>query len=355
MKIIDRYLAKQVILAILVVSVALLGFDLFFNLVHELKVVGRGSYTLGVALQYLALIAPTRLYAMFPWSALIGTLISLGFLANHSELVVLRTAGLSVFRISVALLKGAMILLIFVLILGEGIAPTTERLGQNKRMSALSGGQTIQTLFGIWVRQGNEFIHIHSVLSDDELIGVTCYQFDDNRKLMKAFYAQSAKRSGDAWQLNHVQGTKFLADKTEVFKAISLNIPQVVETEILEAAMVKHPERLSLIVLWRTIEYRTQNELNTQVYKMALWTKLLQPVVILMMVLLAIPFTFGPLRSVSMGFRVVAGILVAFSFHTLNNFLVPLAVVYQFPPFLAVLLPILIFGMGWVWLMKKVK
>lgn len=355
MRIIDRYLAKQIISAILVVSLALLGFDLFFNLVHELRIVGRGTYTLMAAFEYLALIAPMRLYAMFPWSALIGSLISLGFLANHSELVVLRTSGISIFRISLSVLKGASVLLVFILILGEGIAPITERLAQNKRTSALSGGQTIQTPFGIWVRQGNEFIHIQSIRNPNELWGITCYQFNDYRKLTKAFYAKTAKREGSIWKLENIQGTEFLQDRTKTFEFKSSIMQKMLETEILEAGTVKHPERLSLLLLWRTIEHRTQNELNAEVYKVALWTKIFQPVVILMMVFLSIPFVFGPLRSVSTGFRVVVGILAAFTFHTVNNLLVPLAIVYQFPPLLAVLCPILLFGGVGIWLMKRVK
>src|SRR5437016_4403641 len=93
--ILDKYLAKQIIGIILVTSLALLGIDLFFNLVNELKIVGKGSYHSGEMLSYLALTAPTRFYVMFPWSALIGTLIALSMMANHRELVVMRTSSIS--------------------------------------------------------------------------------------------------------------------------------------------------------------------------------------------------------------------------------------------------------------------
>ncbi len=355
MVILDRYLAKQVIFSILMVSIALLGFDLFFSLVHELKVVGRSQYTLTAALSYLLLTIPSRMYAMFPWSALIGTLISLGALANHSELVVMRTASFSVGRITWGVVKAALLLLIVVVLVGEGIAPITERIAQSKRTWALSGGQTIQTPYGIWVRQGKEFIHIQSVRTDGELIGVTCYQFDHQRHLKKAFFAESANQNNGQWQLNGVVGTEFSAEKTLPFHKETMHLAQVLEPDILEAAMVRHPERLSLPILWRTIQHRTKNELNTQSYEGAFWVKICQPIVIIMMVFIAVPFVFGPLRSVSMGFRVVAGILVSFVFHTLNTFLTPLAIVYQLPPILAVLLPIFLFtSIGFI-LLKRAR
>ncbi len=354
MKILDHYIGKQIVLTILMVAFALLGFDLFFHLVHELKVVGKGQYGLSVALTFLGLSIPTRLYTMFPWSALIGSLIGLGMLANHSELVVMRTAGISVLRITWAVLKAALILLIFVVLLGEGIAPITERLAQTKRTFALSGGQTIETAFGVWVRQGEEFIHIQTVRADGELQGITRYQFDNNRKLKRAIFAKSALPEKGHWRLKQVKGTEFLSQGTRVFQEETQFVPHLLEPEILQTAMVKHPERLSLLTLWRTIHHRLKNELNAENYELAFWSKVFQPVVILMMVFLAVPFVFGPLRSVSIGSKVLVGIFVAFLFHTVNSLFVPLAIVYQFPPILAVLLPIIVFsGLGF-WILRRI-
>ena len=93
MKIINRYIGKQVIIMILVVAVALLGVDLFFYLVNELKFVGRGNYQLSTAFAFIALTIPRKIYIMFPWSALLGTLLALGQLAKSSELVVMRASA----------------------------------------------------------------------------------------------------------------------------------------------------------------------------------------------------------------------------------------------------------------------
>jgi lipopolysaccharide export system permease protein len=355
MKILDDYIAKQIIKTILIVALALLGFDLFFKLVDELKFVGRGQYTLSTAFTFLLLTIPSRLYAMFPWSALIGALIGLGALANHSELVVMRTASISVARITWAVLKAAFILMFFVVLLGEGVAPTTERLASDKRTLALSGGQTIQTDFGLWVRQGREFIHVQTIRPNGELLSVTRYQFDTHRRLTKTLFAERAVLVDNAWHLYEVRGTELLADKTRTFKTETQIIETLLEPEILETAMVKHPERLSLPALFRVIQHRSKNALNTQSYQLAFWTKILQPIVILMMVFLAVPFVFGPLRTGSQGRRLVVGILVAFLFHTVNNLFAPLAVVYQFSPILAVLPPILAFSGAGIWMLGRIK
>lgn len=362
MKILDVYIARVIISAVLVVTLALLGFDLFFNLTHELQAVGKGNYTLSAACIYLILTIPSRLYMLFPWSALIGSLIGLGALASHSELVVMRTSGVSVARITWAAMKAACILMVIVVFLGEGIAPITTELAKTRKALALSDGQTLETAYGVWVRQGRAFMHIQSVQAKDRLVGVARYVFDVNRTLTEALYAQSAELQRDGqegkheiWQLNQVQGTRFFQDKTSAFKENTMRISDLLAPEILETVSVKHPERLSMIALFRVIRHRAKNDLDAQHYEIAFWGKILRPVVVLMMVFLAVPFVFGPLRTVSMGFRVVSGLIVAFLFHTLNSLFTPLAVVYQAPPILAVLMPVLLFsGIGF-WILRRIR
>lgn len=355
MEILNKYIIKQVIAFVLMVILTLVGLDLFFNLVHELKIVGRGQYTLSLALGYLLLTIPSRLYSLFPWASLIGTLMGLGMLASHNELVVMRASGVSIGKIIRIVLKGAFILTLAVTLVGEGIAPLTEQLAQDKRTLALSNGQTVHTDLGLWVKHDHAFIHVQSIGSNGELLGITRYQFDTDSRLQEALFAESAIQEEDQWRLNHIQATRFFPNRTQVLKKETQLMNDLLEPEILETSLVKHPERLPLPLLWRTIQQRLKNGLQVQSYELALFTKLLHPVAILMMLFLAVPFVFGPLRSVSVGFRIVVGIIVAFLFSTLNNLFSPLAVAYHFPALLAVLLPILLFGGMGFWMLKRVK
>lgn len=353
--ILDKYIARNVIATILLVSLALLGLDIFFTLVNELKSVGRGNYTLSAALTFLALTAPTRLYAMFPWSALLGTLISLGMLATHRELVVMRTSSISVMRIGYSVFKAALILTFFIVIIGEGIAPFTERIAQSKKTLAISGGQSIETPYGLWVRQAEEFIHIRTLQSATELLGVTRYEFNPNRSLKVISFAERAVKEKNGWRLTNIKGTQFEQNKTRTFNLKEQMLPNLLEPVVLETARMKHPERLSLPTLWRIIRHRVKNELDAKNYQLAFWNKIFQPVLILLMVILAVPFVFGPLRSVSMGFRIVAGIFVAYLFNTVTAMFAPLAIVYQIPPLIAVLIPMVLFAVLAYVLLRRVK
>ena len=55
MKILDKYIQKQLFSTIAVVSVCLLGLDLFFYFINEVRFIGKGDYNLSNALYYILL------------------------------------------------------------------------------------------------------------------------------------------------------------------------------------------------------------------------------------------------------------------------------------------------------------
>jgi len=72
------------------------------------------------------------------------------------------------------------------------------------------------------------------------------------------------------------------------------------------------------------------------------WDKAMQPLTIVSLVLIAISFVFGPLRQVTMGYRIFTGVVVGLVFRTSQDLLGPASVVFGFSPFLAVMFPALV-------------
>ncbi len=355
MKILDRYIGMQVILTITVVTVALLGVDVFFYFVNELRSVGKGDYTIGVALTYILLIIPRKLYIIFPWAALLGTLLALGNLGKHSELVAMRAATVSVPRIAWAAIKAGLLLTIFMFICGEVVSPYTEKWAQHKKTIALSQGQALQTQFGTWVRHNNEFIHVGNSENDLQLQDITRYSFNDNMILDEIEHASRARKENGHWELQDVKGTKFTKDFIIPENNQRKIIYELLDSEVLQTASVKHLECLTLIKLWRVIKSRVAQDLNAVEYQRAFWLKMMQPVAALVMVFLAVPFAFGPLRSSSMGLKLVIGILIGFGFHTLNSIFGPLTAVVGLSPMLAAMIPATIFLMFGYFMLLRVR
>lgn len=356
MRLIDLYLAKQLFLALLMVVLLLFGLELFFSFIQEMKWVGRGSYTLSLALAYLLMVAPSKIYQLLPWAACLGTLLSLGALAENSELTVIRASGVSVNRIAISVLKTLFAFVTLAFLIGEGVAPYLEEYASGKRTSAISSGQTLETPYGVWTRHGTTFVHVQAVQPDGSLQGVTRYQFNSSRQLESVSLAEKAvPLDKKGWRLEKIKETRFLGDKTQVTQEAEATIEQLLEPDLIKNSGLKHPEYLSLTALWKNLQHRSQHGLDATAYWLAWWTKCLHPFAVVVMGFISIPFVFGRMRRSSFGQRLIIGFLLGFLFFTTNKTFAPLAVVYQAPPFLAVSLPIILFsGLG-IYLIQRMR
>lgn len=347
----DRYIGVQVFLAILSVLGIIVGLALLFAFIDELGDV-EGSYGLGDVLQYVLLTSPRRLYEMLPMAALIGCLIGLGTLASSSELTIMRAAGVSLGRIVLAVMKPMLVLLVAGILIGEYVAPWSEDLAQARRSLAQGAGEAQSSKRGLWHRQENEFVHVNAVQPGGVLVGVTRYRFDEERRLLSSSFARRASYQGDYLQLQNISTTHFRGDHTEVLRAAEERwdvqlTPQLLGTVVME------PESLSITGLWRYIHYLGEQGLNNGRYWLAFWNKVLQPAVTVALVLLAISFIFGPLRSVTLGQRIFTGVVVGFVFRIIQDLLGPASQVFGFSPLLAVVLPAAVCALIGVWLLRR--
>jgi len=347
----DRYIGAQVFVAILGVLGIIVGLALLFAFIDELSDI-EDSYGLFDALWYVLLTAPRRLYEMLPMAALIGCLIGLGSLASNSELTIMRAAGVSIGRIVWAVMKPMLVLMLAGVLIGEYLAPYTENQAQASRAMAQGGGDAQSAKRGLWHRQGQEYVHINAVQPNGVLLGVTRYQFDENKRMQSASFARRAQYQGDHWLLEDVATTHFRERSSEVIKqdSESWNIeltPQLLGTVVLA------PDALSITGLWGYIHYLAEQGLNNSQYWLSFWTKVLQPLVTAALVLMAISFIFGPLRSVTLGQRVFTGVLVGFVFRIAQDLLGPSSLVFGFSPLFAVLVPAAVCALAGVWMLRR--
>ena len=77
---------------------------------------------------------------------------------------------------------------------------------------------------------------------------------------------------------------------------------------------------------------------------MAFWMKVMMPLSSAVMVFLAVPFVFGPLRSTPIGGRILVGALVGIGFHLFNQSFQHIGLVFGVVPWLAAALPTVLFA-----------
>ena len=340
MRKLNRYIGRTVAAAVFMVLLVIVGIDLLSALIDELKEI-RGGYDFVGVLKYVGLIAPDAIYKYLPFAALVGCLAGLGSLASSSELVVMRAAGVSTYRLVMAVVKPTLFITLMGLLVAEYVAPAAMQIAESQRAIALQKSESSHSRHGMWHREGNDFMHFNAVQPNGVLYGVSIYRFDDDRNLLQSTYANRANYSDGRWSLEDVRQVQFADDKATSSSASQKEWDSGLSPELLNI-LVLDPDDLSISGLWRYASYLKQQGLNAGDYELAFWNKILQPLTIMGMVFVAISFIFGPLRDVTMGYRIFVGVMVGIIFRTLQDILGPSSLVYGFDPIYASVGPIAI-------------
>lgn len=348
-----NYISRISLGSTLLVLLILMGIQLFVGFVNEVGDMGKGQYDFLEVMMYVPLTLPHVLYQYFPMAALVGSLVALGTLASRSEIIAMRAAGVSIKNIAWGVIRAIIMLMIVVTVLGEYLAPELQHYAKLRKVIAQSGGQALAVDNGLWVRDGNDFIRIGHVKTSEELMKVTRYHFNEEHQLLSVEDAAKVVWADHTWQAYEVKQSQISTQQMLASTSPSMVWDMDINKNLLGSAIVE-PLDMSLKALSAIIRDRVENKLQASDYQLIYWQRLIQPLTTIIMVLLAIPFIFGPLRSTTVGVRILSGILIGLVFHLLNKFFGPLILVYQLPPFLAAILPTLLFAIVAYYLMRRI-
>lgn len=354
LKILDVYIGKTILSTSMLTLSVLLAISAMFKFIDQMRSVGRGYYDMVHAALFTLYSVPGDLVTFFPMAALIGGLIGLGMLASSSELVVMQAAGMSRLNIISSVMKTALLMMLLMMAVAEWGAPVSDKAARELRTKAISDGSLFAAQQGVWAKDADRFVNIRKVDDFGNLSDVVIYQFDDNLELQSVISAQSAIYSRDAWELQQVTQLDFTPDRIGKQHWPVLRWASSLTPDKLGVVTIK-PEMLSLRGLTDYVDYLQQNAQDSSRYQLAYWRKILQPLTIVAMLLMALSFIFGPLRSVTMAARVLMGILTGFGFYMANEVFGPMALVYQLPPLAGAMLPSLLFiGLSVHFMRRKV-
>lgn len=348
----DRMIASSVLGATILVAGVFLILNMLIELVSQLSVLDQGQYHVPQMLLYVLLLMPYRLILFFPVASLLGAVVGLNHLAASHALVVIRTSGVSVMRIARAVLIGMVPFLALVMILSEGLGPKSEVFAKTLHAQWISDGRVHHQQTSYWWRDGNAFFHATANESGHHLKRVMRFAFDGSGQLIQEDTAASAAYKQHAWTLNDLNSS--LLHKTSVQQTShpSVNWASRVTPNWLALNHVP-PEKQNIIDLIKNLSFREDNQLESESLKYALWRRVFQPVISLLMALMGLPFVMGPLRERGAGVRVGAAVLFGVGAYVFSQFLGPLTLLLRLPPLAAAVAPALLLSvLSWICLRK---
>ena len=345
MKILTRYLLKEITANVLLITLALIAMFSFFDLIQELENLGRGSYGLGKVLLFVLLSAPGHVYEIMPVAVLVGCMYSLGQFARHSELIILRVSGISLTSITLSLLRIGLIFALITFFIGELITPLSEKMAQRMRIKATDSVIVQDFKSGLWVKDGNSFVNVEEVLVDSTLLNVNIYEFDQQFRLRTSSSAKNGQFTEDHWTLKNVTQTHFDKDTNHVKHLDTATWHSLIRPELLNVLLVL-PEKMSAWNLYSYIKHLTINKQKTTRYKMALWSKLIYPVACLVMIILALPFAFIQQRATGASTKIFIGIMLGVLYQILNRTFGHLGLLNDWAPLFSAVMPTVLFLMA---------
>ena len=331
MKRFDRYIAQHVLTMSAIVALVLIALFSFISFVSEVDDTGEGQFTLWALAQYTVLMMPAAMYSLLPVIALLGTLAGLGTLASQGELTALRAAGVSSLRLGGSALVAGLLMAVFTLAMGDWLAPWGQTQAERLRTVARSGVDAGQVLKPVWLRAGDDVLHVRRVVSPDHLQQVDLFRLDGAGGLSQwARVEDMVQVGGDRWRLDGVMASRFDADQVARLQAVAQDWDGELSPEVLRL-LVLEAESASIVGLLRLVDYLERNALDAAEAERALWRKLMAPFTVLAMTLFAVPFVFGSLRDSGMGQRLFFGVLIGVGFFVTNEVSGSLGQLYGWP------------------------
>ena len=352
MKIIDRYITVILLKTSAVAMLVLLALFAFLSLIDQLGDVGRGQYDVLKVIEYVLLTLPRLTYELIPVAAMIGGMTTLGILARNSELVIIRTSGISSFRLAFSMMQGGGLIVLAAVVVGELVAPYSEQTAQDMRSVALSEQITLNTRNGFWSRDGSSFINIRKILPGDQVKDIYIYEFDADARLRASTYARQGRYVDDQWILEDIEqsniGNEMVTGKESKLAAWeSLLNPGVINLVTIK------PDYLTFRGLLEYITYLKQNGQNSQRYEQALWSKLVSPFTILALIVLAVPLVRSHGRTVAVGQSIFIGCLTGLVFHIINQISGQMGMVYSINAVISATLPTIVVVCVTAWLLHR--
>lgn len=341
---VDKLVALSVLGSLIGVWLVLTGFDAVTQFLRQLTHVGKNGYTLANATVYVLVTTPRRAYEMFIFAAVIGGLMGLGGLAASGELTALRAAGMSRLRIAASATGVIAMLIVGVVILGETAAPWGDQLAQTMQLR-MKSGNIGTTGSGLWARDGDRIINARGSMmrrvGDQDVVqlaDVRVFTLAPDGQIPRFDWAKTADHDGHQWILHDARRTTLDASGTHTTLLPEERWDSSLNPQVLAQSVIL-PQYLSMRDLRRNMHYLERNHESPGVYAVAFWGRALYALNALVLVLCAMPFAFGAMRSGGLGKRIFIGMLLAIGWYFMQKAMVNFGTVYGLAPLLANLLP----------------
>ena len=342
MQILDRYLIRQFLYALLFSLIAFWVIFLVVDLVEHLDTFIDRHATFFTIIKYYFYYTPYIVVLSLPVAMLLSCLFSLGQLAKNNELLAMKSAGISLYRILLPLLVLAFSISLVTIVFGGLVVPLTfQKMTEVKTVEIEKETKEKNFLLhNLFVQGGDGRIFHLDVYNSKEKTGsgVLVQEFENNR-LREEIQAKKISWEGNGWlfeegreriftdSLNESELSEESApaessalsaetgiEKYETFNKL-LRLDLKISPEAL-AQRQKKPEEMGYFELSDYVKIKKRSGQDVAKETTDLYLKISFPFVSFIIVLFGAPIAANPKRSgVAIGFAI--SLFISFVYYTL--------------------------------------
>ena len=360
-QILDLYVIRGWLFYLALLLVAFTGIYMIFDFFQLLGDIVRNHISLKVVFDYYRFLTPQIVYLMLPLSILVATLINFGLLTKSNQVTAMKSAGISVYRASLPILMAAGLLSVAMYVLGDYYLPQT-----NQRQDALRNqikGKPAQTYYRPdrqWIFGQGARIYNYRYFDPDRDVfaDLSVFEFDPQTfHLKRRIYASRAiwepplrgwvLENGWVRDLEGPRVTAYMPFSVAKFDEVSEE-PQYFKKE------VKPSAQMSAWELRRYINELAQSGFDVVRLSVQFYRKFSFPLIAFVVALIGIPFslTIGAKGALS---GVALSIGIAITYWSVSSLFEAMGNLSQLPPIVAAWSPDILFGLGGVYLLLRVR
>lgn len=359
MRILDRYIIKELagpfLFGICAFSSIFIGTDVLFKMARFITEQGAAIGTVAKLFLYSL---PRIIVLTFPMSMLLASLLSFGRLSGNSEIVAMKTGGISFYRLIAPVVIVAFFVSICAMFFNELVVPAANAAYTRTVREEINKAQLTTTQDHVMIRDIKDGLIQRITYArqfnaeTNTMQGVDIQEFESER-LARIINAEQAKWNGKTWDL--VNGIIYAVDsdgnleRTLRFQQQVINVEK---TPLEISREQKQPKEMSIKELKTHIKVREREFVSTNALQVELHQRIAIPLASLIFTLIGAPLGLQPHRS-SSSIGLGLSIVIIFVYYSIMTVSTAVGQSGTLPPVLGAWLPnLLMIGFG-AWLIHR--
>lgn len=358
MSILTRYLAREFIQNFFLGIGAFGTTYLIVEFFERINAFLHNKAALPMMAAYFLYKIPLILFQIAPASILLASLITLGLMSRHNEIMAMKSGGISLWRITFPILGMAVLLYFILLGMSEFIIPLSNQNTRAIREQIVQRKKPVADF-----KQNQVWIHSHRAIYNigiydpekETLEGVTIFQFDADFRLIQRLDARSARWKEGRWVFSQASLTHFAPEGFPIRKnypELTLTLP---ETPNDFRVAEKNPDEMNYRELVDYVRKIDRDGYDSGKYRCAMHAKISFPFISVIMAFLGIPLALRKEKGAGVALGVGLSILISFVYWVAYSFSLSLGKAEVLPPFLSAWLGNFLFALVGLYFFLSVR